>query len=85
MYILEYKLDEGQWYILLSTGEVNDVRGTSYHGPSNQGKAISSDRLVRFSSTEPHVFFGSTKSSTVGLKAHAIIMVIAWSLLAPLG
>jgi len=65
--------------------EVCDVRGTSYHGASNEGRAISSDRQVKFSPSEPHVFFGSTKSSSAGLKAHAIMMIIAWSLLTPIG
>lgn len=38
-----------------------------------------------FSSNQPHIFLGQESSSTTALKAHAILMVLAWALLAPLG
>ena len=38
---LEYDLNDGQWHILLSTGQVQS-ESTSYHGPSATGSAIAS-------------------------------------------
>jgi len=58
---------------------------TQYHGSSAAGAAISSDQRVVFSSNQPHIFLGQESSSTTALKAHAILMVLAWALLAPLG
>ena len=37
----EYDLNDGQWHILLSTGQVQSD-STSYHGPSASGSAIAS-------------------------------------------
>ena len=58
---------------------------TQYHGASSAGAAISSNQRVRFSTSEPRIFLGQESSSTTALKAHAILMVLAWALLAPLG
>ena len=81
---LEYDLSDGNWFILLSTGSVASSE-TQYHGSSAAGAAISSDQRVVFSSNQPHIFLGQESSSTTALKAHAILMVLAWALLAPLG
>ena len=81
---LEYDLSDGNWFILLSTGRVESAE-TQYHGSSAAGAAISSDQRVVFSSNQPHIFLGQESSSTTALKAHAILMVLAWALLAPLG
>ena len=81
---LEYDLSDGNWFILLSTGGVASSE-TQYHGSSAAGAAISSDQRVVFSSNQPHIFLGQESSSTTALKAHAILMVLAWALLAPLG
>lgn len=81
---IEYDLSDGNWFILLSTGGVASSE-TQYHGSSAAGAAISSDQRVVFSSNQPHIFLGQESSSTTALKAHAILMVLAWALLAPLG
>lgn len=81
---IEYDLSDENWFILLSTGSVTSAE-TQYHGPSTAGRAISSNQRVVFSPSQPHIFLGQESSSTTALKAHAIIMVFAWALLAPLG
>ena len=81
---IEYDLSDGNWFILLSTGGVTSSQ-TQYHGSSAAGRAIASSQRVMFSSNQPHIFLGQESSSTSSLKAHAILMVFAWALLAPLG
>jgi len=80
---LEYDLASGEWHILLSTGSVN-ADSTSYHGPSASGRAISSTSPIQIDQT-PRFLGSSAIPVHAAHRAHAILMLLAWALLAPIG